>query len=254
MPRVLLYHASRDLVPLFSVYSLLFADHGISASHISVLFIIWSTTSFVFEVPSGAWADSFDRRHLLVVSALVYAAGFATWMTWQTFPGLRARVRPLGVLERAHVGHLRVPAVRRAGRARRARPVPVTDRVGALHGDGGQPGRDGGRGAAAGGGRLPARGLGERRDLRRAGAPRRDPARVDHGATPHARLAALRDRARHVALSRHAPCRACRVAAPPRRPSGPAARRGDGRPDGVRRVLRAGGAGTRGGHRPTSRS
>ncbi len=87
MPRVLLYHASRDLVPLYSIYSLLFADHGIGASHISLLLIIWSATAFVFEVPSGAWADSFDRRHLLVVSAFVYAAGFATWMTWQTFPG-----------------------------------------------------------------------------------------------------------------------------------------------------------------------
>ncbi len=87
VPRVLLYHASRDLVPLYSIYSLLFADHGVSASHISVLLIIWSATSFVFEVPSGAWADSFDRRHLLVVSAFVYAAGFAVWMTWQSFPG-----------------------------------------------------------------------------------------------------------------------------------------------------------------------
>ena len=87
VPRVLLYHASRDLVPLYAVYSLLFADHGISASHISLLLILWSATSFVFEVPSGAWADSFDRRHLLVVSAFVYAAGFATWMTWQTFSG-----------------------------------------------------------------------------------------------------------------------------------------------------------------------
>ena len=84
---MLLYHASRDLVPLYAVYSLLFADHGISASHISLLFILWSATSFVFEVPSGAWADSFDRRRLLVVSAGIYAAGFATWMTWQTFPG-----------------------------------------------------------------------------------------------------------------------------------------------------------------------
>jgi hypothetical protein len=86
-PRVLLYHASRDLVPLYAVYSLLFADHGISASHISLLLILWSATSFVFEVPSGAWADTFDRRHLLVASAFVYAAGFAAWMTWQTFPG-----------------------------------------------------------------------------------------------------------------------------------------------------------------------
>jgi hypothetical protein len=87
VPRLLLYHASRDLVPLYAVYSLLFSDHGISASHISLLLIIWSATSFVFEVPSGAWADAFDRRHLLVLSALVYAAGFATWLTWQTFAG-----------------------------------------------------------------------------------------------------------------------------------------------------------------------
>jgi hypothetical protein len=84
---VLLYHASRDLVPLYAVYSLLFVDHGVSASQVSLLLIIWSATSFVFEVPSGAWADSYDRRHLLVVSAVVYAAGFATWMTWPTFPG-----------------------------------------------------------------------------------------------------------------------------------------------------------------------
>jgi MFS family permease len=54
---------------------------------VSLLLIIWSATSFLFEVPSGAWADSFDRRHLLVLSAVVYAGGFATWMTWQSFPG-----------------------------------------------------------------------------------------------------------------------------------------------------------------------
>ena len=63
------YHASRDLVPLYAVYSLLFVDHGVSTSHLSLLLILWSATSFVFEVPSGAWADTFDRRRLLVVSA-----------------------------------------------------------------------------------------------------------------------------------------------------------------------------------------
>lgn len=87
VPRVLLYHASRDLVPLYSVYALLFADHGVGPARISILFVIWSATSFVFEVPSGAWADSFDRRRVLVVSAAVYAAGFASWMVWQTFAG-----------------------------------------------------------------------------------------------------------------------------------------------------------------------
>jgi len=69
------------------VYALLFADHGVDSSHISLLFIIWSVTSFVCEVPSGAWADSFDRRRLLVLSAVIYGAGFASWMVWQTFAG-----------------------------------------------------------------------------------------------------------------------------------------------------------------------
>ncbi len=87
MPRVLAYHASRDLVPLYSVYALLFADHGVDSGEISLLFIIWALTSFVCEIPSGAWADTFDRRRLLVVSAGIYAAGFAAWMVWQTFAG-----------------------------------------------------------------------------------------------------------------------------------------------------------------------
>jgi MFS family permease len=69
------------------VYALLFADHGVDGGRISLLFIIWSVTSFVCEVPSGAWADTFDRRRLLVLSALVYGGGFATWMLWQGFAG-----------------------------------------------------------------------------------------------------------------------------------------------------------------------
>lgn len=84
---MLAYHASRDVVPLYSVYALLFSDHGIGSAQVSLLFVIWSVTGFVFEVPSGAWADTFDRRRLLVVSAVVYAAGFATWLVWQTFTG-----------------------------------------------------------------------------------------------------------------------------------------------------------------------
>jgi MFS family permease len=87
---VLGYHASRDLVPLYSVYALLFADHGIDGSEISLLFIVWALTSFVCEIPSGAWADTFDRRALLVVSALVYGVGFSSWLLWQTFAGFAA--------------------------------------------------------------------------------------------------------------------------------------------------------------------
>jgi MFS family permease len=87
---VLAYHASRDLVPLYSVYALLFADHGVESGEISLLFIIWALTSFLCEIPSGAWADTFDRRRLLVLSAGIYGAGFALWMVWQTFAGFAA--------------------------------------------------------------------------------------------------------------------------------------------------------------------
>jgi len=84
---VLAYYASRDLIPLYGIYALLFADHGVSSGQVSTLFLIWSMTSFVFEVPSGAWADSFDRRRLLVLSAVVYAAGFASWIVVPTYVG-----------------------------------------------------------------------------------------------------------------------------------------------------------------------
>ncbi|MDR7311954.1 MFS family permease [Nocardioides luteus] len=49
--------------------------------------MIWSVTAFVAEVPSGAWADTVDRRHLLVLSALIHATAFAAWTWWPTYAG-----------------------------------------------------------------------------------------------------------------------------------------------------------------------
>ncbi len=53
----------------------------------SSLFVIWSVTSFLLEVPSGAWADTVDRRALLVVSGPIFAAGLAIWIVWPTYAG-----------------------------------------------------------------------------------------------------------------------------------------------------------------------
>ena len=64
---------------MYALYALLFADHGMSVGQISSLFVIWSVTTFVFEVPSGAWADTVSRRGLLVLSAALYACCFAAW-------------------------------------------------------------------------------------------------------------------------------------------------------------------------------
>ncbi len=85
--RALTYYALRDLVPLYAVYSLLFRDSGVSAAEVSTLFVVWSVAGFVLEVPSGAWADTVDRRSLLLVSSLVHAAGFACWMLFPSYAG-----------------------------------------------------------------------------------------------------------------------------------------------------------------------
>jgi MFS family permease len=69
------------------VYALLFADAGLSTAQISSLFVLWSVVSFVVEIPSGAWADTWSRRRLYALGELLTAAGFACWTLWPAYPG-----------------------------------------------------------------------------------------------------------------------------------------------------------------------
>ncbi|MFK4101763.1 MFS transporter [Streptomyces sp. NPDC019531] len=69
-----------DLVLLYPVYALLFADTGMSLWQISSLFALWSVTAVALEVPSGAWADAVSRRLLLWIGPLLTACGFALWV------------------------------------------------------------------------------------------------------------------------------------------------------------------------------
>jgi MFS family permease len=83
--RVVAYAALRELIPVFPVYALLFADAGLSTGEVSTLFVIWSATHVVLEVPSGAWADTVSRRSLLVLAAAIYGCCFALWTTVPTY-------------------------------------------------------------------------------------------------------------------------------------------------------------------------
>ena len=76
-----------DAIPLYPVYPILFADHGLSTARISVLYILWSATSLLINVPAGALADRVSRRALLVVAGLIRAAGFGLWVLRPTFTG-----------------------------------------------------------------------------------------------------------------------------------------------------------------------
>ncbi|MFD4573239.1 MFS transporter [Streptomyces sp. NPDC058417] len=69
-----------EFVLLYPLYALLFADTGLSVWQMSSLFVLWSATGVLLEVPSGAWADAYSRRALLVLGPLLGAAGFALWV------------------------------------------------------------------------------------------------------------------------------------------------------------------------------
>ncbi len=76
-----------DAIPLYPVYPVLFADHGLSTARISVLYILWSATGLLLNVPAGALADRMSRRALLVVAGLFRAMAYGLWVIAPTFTG-----------------------------------------------------------------------------------------------------------------------------------------------------------------------
>ena len=241
VPRVLAYHASRDLVPLYSVYALLFADRGVDSAQISLLFIIWSLTSFLCEVPSGAWADTFDRRRLLVLSAVIYGAGFATWMVWQTFAGFALGFVCWGLSSALMSGTFESMVydelVERGAREQYAGLIgwaqstalvanlTASAFAAALFHVGGY--------ALVGWTSVAIAGV--------QGAPRRDaPGLAPRPTRAARRRTGRRHRARRVALRHDAAGGPRRVTPPPGRPPSARPGRGDGRHDDVRRVLPTG--------------
>src|SRR5215213_5712314 len=74
-----------EFVLLYPLYALLFTDAGLSPVQISALFVLWSATGIILEVPSGALADAVSRRALLVVAPLIGAAGYALWISVPSF-------------------------------------------------------------------------------------------------------------------------------------------------------------------------
>ncbi|MEV4483055.1 MFS transporter [Micromonospora coxensis] len=75
-----------DFILLYPLYALLFSDTGLSVGQISSLFVIWSATSILLEVPSGAWADAVSRRLLLCLAPLLAGAGYALWVLVPSYP------------------------------------------------------------------------------------------------------------------------------------------------------------------------
>lgn len=75
-----LYRFAYDFILVYPFYTLIFSRQGQSESAIGLLLAIWSCSVLVFEVPMGLLSDRMTRRHVLLLSALAKAVGFALWL------------------------------------------------------------------------------------------------------------------------------------------------------------------------------
>lgn len=58
----------------YPVLAILFMDLGLTLDQYVMLNLVWAATIFLFEVPSGALADTFGRKKLLVAASLLMVA------------------------------------------------------------------------------------------------------------------------------------------------------------------------------------
>src|SRR5210317_131872 len=63
----------------YPVFSILFLDFGLTLSQFAILNAVWAATIVVCEVPSGALADIFGRRNLLVFAGSLMVIEIALW-------------------------------------------------------------------------------------------------------------------------------------------------------------------------------
>ncbi|MBW2475193.1 MAG: MFS transporter [Deltaproteobacteria bacterium] len=63
----------------YPVFSILFLDFGLTLSQFAILNAVWAATIVLCEVPSGALADSFGRRNLLVLAGSLMVVEIALW-------------------------------------------------------------------------------------------------------------------------------------------------------------------------------
>ncbi len=75
------------MIPIYPLYAIMFGEHGIGPFELSILFSIWALIGIATEIPSGALADTFSRKWLIVASGIIKASAFYTWYLWQDFYG-----------------------------------------------------------------------------------------------------------------------------------------------------------------------
>jgi MFS family permease len=68
-----------DFIFAYAIYTVLFSINGLSPFEISLILAWWAFTLFVLEIPSGALADYWSRKKLLMTAPLIKSLCFIIW-------------------------------------------------------------------------------------------------------------------------------------------------------------------------------
>jgi len=74
-----------DLILIYPLYAVMFADSGLNAAKISSLLVVWSLTAFVLEIPFGSLADKYPRKNVLLAGILIRSVGYLLWLFWRSY-------------------------------------------------------------------------------------------------------------------------------------------------------------------------
>lgn len=77
----------REIIPIYPLYAIMFWEHGVTPFGLSLLFVIWCVASLAAEIPSGALADRFSRKWLIIASSFFKSGAYLTWYLEPHFTG-----------------------------------------------------------------------------------------------------------------------------------------------------------------------
>lgn len=93
------YYFFKDLAPIYPVYLLMFSEHGLKLSEISMLLAIWSVPVVLLELPSGLLADHWNRKYILILGGACKLLCFLCWYFANGFLGFAAGFLCWGISE-----------------------------------------------------------------------------------------------------------------------------------------------------------
>ncbi|MBT3581256.1 MFS transporter [bacterium] len=102
--KIYAYSFFNQLGFVYPFIAIIFQDYGLSATQIAIVIASMYVTQFVTEIPSGALADKFNRKWVLISSQICKIIGFGIWIFIPNFWGFLIGFSMLGLRQSLNSG------------------------------------------------------------------------------------------------------------------------------------------------------